>query len=250
MLIPSIDFMDGRIVQLEQGERLAIETRDIDGWIARLTPFPLVQVIDLDAAMGRGDNADLLRTVCGRLPCQIGGGIRTVDAARRALDMGARRVIIGSALFDDRGVAAASARAFASAIGPASLVAAVDSRGGRVVIHGWKTRLPIGPEEAARALEPFAASFLYTHVDTEGLIEGVNRAAVLSMRAATRRRLIVAGGIRSREEIEWLDSLGIDGVVGMAIYKGIISLAGARDRRDFSAHAGAESHTIRRQENG
>src|SRR5437867_904388 len=222
MLIPSIDLMGGRIVQLEQGERLVVESRDLDGWIARFAGFPLVQVIDLDAAMGRGDNGDLVRRVCCELPCQVGGGIRSVDRAKHALDGGARRVIVGSAFFGAAGVDVERARAFASAIDREALVAAIDSRGGRVVIHGWKTRLDVTPEDAARTLEPFVGAFLYTHVDTEGLLAGLNRDAVLALRRATGRRLIAAGGIRSLDEVDWLDRLDIDAVVGMAIYKGLI----------------------------
>lgn len=222
MLIPSIDLMGGCVVQLEQGERVAVESRDLDGWVMRFAHFPLVQVVDLDAAMGRGDNTDLVRHVCRQLPCQVGGGIRSVDHARHTLEFGARRVIIGSALFDATGVDETSAQLFASAIDPEALVAAVDGRRGRVVIHGWKTQLAIAPERAARLLQPFVGSFLYTHVDTEGLLTGLDRDAVLTMRAATQRRLIAAGGIRSLDEVDWLDSLGVDAVVGMAIYRGLI----------------------------
>src|SRR5439155_20260821 len=190
--------------------------------------FPLVQVIDLDAAMGHGDNTDVVRYVCARLPCQVGGGIRSVERATRTLETGARRVIIGSALFGAAGVDEQKARAFASAIDREALVAAIDSRGGRVVVHGWRTRLDITPEEAARSLEQSVGAFLYTHVDTEGLLVGLNRQAVLSLQRATSRRLIAAGGIKSREEIDWLDGLGVDAVVGMAIYKGIIPTSGAQ----------------------
>src|SRR5947209_7952951 len=223
--------MGGWIVQLEQGERVVIESADVDGWIARFTRFPLVQVIDLDAAMGRGDNAALVHYVCSRLPCQVGGGLRSVEQARRMLEMGARRVIIGSALFGADGVDRTRARAFASVIDREALVAALDSRAGRVVIHGWKTPLAVTPEEAARSLEPFVGTFLCTHVDAEGLLTGLNRDAVLTLRRATDRRLIAAGGIRSREEIDWLDQLNIDAVVGMAIYRGLISTSDDRATR-------------------
>ena len=223
--------MGGWIVQLEQGERVVIESADVDGWIARFTRFPLVQVIDLDAAMGRGDNAALVHCVCSRLPCQVGGGLRSVEQARRMLEMGARRVIIGSALFGADGVDRTRARAFASVIDREALVAALDSRAGRVVIHGWKTPLAVTPEEAARSLEPFVGTFLCTHVDAEGLLTGLNRDAVLTLRRATDRRLIAAGGIRSREEIDWLDQLNIDAVVGMAIYRGLISTSDDRATR-------------------
>jgi len=228
MLIPSIDLMGGRVVQLEQGERLAMATDDIDGWISRFADFPLVQLIDLDAAMGRPRNDVLLGYVCARLPCQVGGGIRDVSRARAMFDAGARRVILGSCLYTASGVNTDIARDFSATFGEDPLVAAIDSRGGRVVIHGWKTALPITAADAARALEPHVSRFLYTHVDTEGLLKGVPMAAVREVAAATRRPLIAAGGIHRQDEIDELHALGIDAVVGMAIYRGLI---GVRSRQ-------------------
>jgi phosphoribosylformimino-5-aminoimidazole carboxamide ribotide isomerase len=219
VLIPSIDLMNGRIVQLEQGERLVLETDDVDGWVARFAGYPLVQVIDLDAAMGRDSNDTLVRRLCRALPCQAGGGVRTVARAQALLAAGAHRVIVGSSLYSNGGVNIEAAQAFADAIPIDRLVAAIDSRGGRVVIHGWKTMLDISPEAAARMLEPYAGAFLYTHVDTEGLLGGINIDAVRSVAASTSRRIIAAGGIRSHREIDLLDAEGIDAVVGMAIYR-------------------------------
>ena len=222
MLIPSIDLLGGRVVQLERGERLILETDDLDGWIERFSSYPLVQVIDLDAAMGQGDNLELVRHVCSRLPCQVGGGARSIDGVKRFRDAGAVRVVIGSALFTDTGVNLDRAAEFCEALGRDALVGAVDSRGGQVVIRGWKTTVPIDATDAVRALEPFAGRFLYTHVDTEGTLQGLNVDAVLRVQAATIRPLIAAGGIRSKEEIDFLDTRGIDAVVGMAVYRGLI----------------------------
>lgn len=224
MLIPSIDLQGGQVVQLEQGARKVFATDDLDGWIKRFSTFPLIQVIDLDAALGQGDNTPLVSRICDRIPCQVGGGIRSVEAARIMLAAGARRVIVGSALFDDAGVRAGAASAFHDALGPDAVVGAVDSRGGKVVVGGWRRELPISAVEAVRALEPFVGGFLYTHVDTEGLLGGTDMDAVQAVKAATSRRLIAAGGIRSLAEIDALDALGIDAVVGMAIYKGLIQL--------------------------
>lgn len=226
MLIPSIDLQNGRVVQLVQGEKLAVASDDLDGWISRFSHFPIVQLIDLDAAMGRGDNDELIRRVCDRLPCQVGGGVRTIDRARTLLNAGATRVILGSSLFDTGGVQLGRARGFADAIGVDRLVAAVDSRSGFVTIHGWKTMTTVTAVEAVQALSPFAGAFLYTHVDTEGTMSGLNLDAVTAIAAATTRPLIAAGGIRSMAEVEHLDTLGIDAVVGMAIYTGAIQLPG------------------------
>jgi phosphoribosylformimino-5-aminoimidazole carboxamide ribotide isomerase len=224
VLIPSIDLMGGRVVQLQQGERLALESDDVDGWIQKFSAFQIVQLIDLDAAMGRPANDELVRYIASKLPCQVGGGVRSIDRAQELLDAGARRVILGSSLFNDRGVNKGRAEAFAEVLNSDVLIGAIDSRGGKVVIHGWKTPLTITPEEAARTLEPYVGGFLYTHVDTEGMLTGLNLAAVQSVQAATKRRLIAAGGIRNREEIDTLDALGIDAVVGMAIYTGKIDI--------------------------
>ena len=212
--------MNGRIVQLQQGERLAFETDDIDAWITRFSTFSIVQLIDLDAAMGRGSNGVLVERICRALPCQVGGGVRTVDAARARLDAGARRVIVGSALFDSQGVAIDRAAAFAEALGTERFIAAVDSRGGQIVIHGWKTPVPVRAVDAVRTLTPYAGAFLATLVDGEGMLGGLDRAAARELRAATDRQLIAAGGIRDMEEVNALDGEGIDSVVGMAIYTG------------------------------
>ncbi len=216
--------MGGKVVQLQQGERLALQSDDIDGWIQKFRDFQIVQLIDLDAAMGRPANDELVRYIAARLPCQVGGGVRSIERAQELLEAGARRVILGSSLFNERGVNRGRAEAFADAIGPDALVGAIDSRGGRVVIHGWKTPLSITPEEAARALEPYVSALLYTHVDTEGMMTGLDLDAVRRVNDACRVRLIAAGGIRTREEIDELDALGIDAVVGMAIYTGAIEL--------------------------
>jgi phosphoribosylformimino-5-aminoimidazole carboxamide ribotide isomerase len=231
MLIPSIDLKSGKVVQLVQGERLALESSDIDGWIRRFARFPRVQLIDLDAAMDSGNNDELLHTICRQLPCQVGGGIRSVDRASELCAAGARKVIVGSALFSNGRPAPDRAKAFADAVGADRVIGAVDSKGGRVVIHGWKTVLPVTAVEAVRALEPYCGEFLYTHVDNEGLMQGTNIEAIRSVRDATHRPLIAAGGITTSEEIEALDRLGVDAVVGMAIYTGTLELDG-HDRAD------------------
>lgn len=224
MLIPSIDLQGGRIVQLVQGERLAVASDDIDGWIARFSAYPKVQVIDLDAAKQEGDNSDLVRRICKALPCRVGGGIRSVERADAILALGATAVILGSALFREGVPDLEFAARLSERFGPDRLIAAVDSRGGRVVTHGWRTSIELTPADAVRQLEPFVGEFLYTHVDTEGLMGGTDMAAIASVRAATTRRVTAAGGITTHEEIRQLDELGVDAVVGMALYTGRLRL--------------------------
>jgi phosphoribosylformimino-5-aminoimidazole carboxamide ribotide isomerase len=240
MLIPSIDLQNGRIVQLVQGETLALASDDFDGWIAKFARFPKVQLIDLDAAMSRGSNDALVGRIAARLPCRVGGGVRSVRRAEELVAAGAQAVIVGSGLFRMAPTTGVSyplepshpaqpidhdfAQALADAVGVDRIIAAVDARGGRVVIHGWKTALPIAPAEAVKALEPYCTEFLYTHVDTEGLMQGTNMDAIRAVAAATSRKVTAAGGITTREEIDALDRMGVDAVVGMAIYTGVLRL--------------------------
>ncbi|HVH26296.1 MAG TPA: HisA/HisF-related TIM barrel protein [Vicinamibacterales bacterium] len=225
MLIPSIDLKEGAVVQLVQGERLAIRDDDVFRWVRRFARFPKVQVIDLDAAMGVGDNLDLVRQIAGRLSCRVGGGIRTVTRAQDVLAAGARQVIAGSSLFKDGRPDLVFARSLAGAVGLERIIAAVDSRGGQVVIHGWKTSLPLTAVDAVRALEPFCGEFLYTHVDAEGLMGGTNMEAIRAVRQATSRPITAAGGITTQREIDDLHELGVDAVVGMALYTGRLAVS-------------------------
>jgi phosphoribosylformimino-5-aminoimidazole carboxamide ribotide isomerase len=220
MLIPSIDLQGGKIVQLVQGERLAVETSDIESWIAKFSSYSKVQLIDLDAAKGAGSNEAVVARICGALPCRVGGGIRSIERARTILGLGATKVILGSSLFRGNSVNVAFAENFSAQIGPERLIAAVDGKGGKVVVNGWRTSLDITPAQAIRMLEPFFDEFLYTHVDLEGLMKGTDMNAIRVLRAATTRGLTAAGGITTREEIDELDAMNVDAVVGMAVYTG------------------------------
>lgn len=222
MLIPSIDLMGGKIVQLVQGSKKALEFDDPEEWIDRFRKYPLVQLIDLDAALGRSHNRDLVREIARQLPCQVGGGIRTVEAAKEILSTGAKRIILGSSLISNGAINLSFAREISTQLGAEKLVFAIDSRTGHVAIKGWQEITSITATEMIPALDPFCSAFLYTNIDTEGLLQGLPLDAVRELRVATSRQFIAAGGIRSQNEIDTLDALGIDAVVGMAIYQGLI----------------------------
>ena len=225
MLIPSIDLLGGRIVQLVQGEKLRLAFDDFEFWIAKFSKFPLVQLIDLDAAMRQGDNSALVAQIAKRLPVQVGGGIRTVERARQVLDAGARRVIIGSSFFSAEGaVNTAFAAELAAAVGADHVVAGIDTKNGRIAVKGWKAQVELTPDEAIPQLEAHAGAFLYTHVDGEGLMQGFPIATAARLRKLTQRQLIVAGGIRSQQEVDALDALGADAVVGMAVYTDLLAV--------------------------
>lgn len=216
--------MGGKIVQLVQGEKKALEFDDFNYWIDRFAKYPLVQLIDLDAAMSQGSNHDLIAVICKRLPCQVGGGIRTLARAQELLALGARCVIFGSSLIKDGAINAALAAECASQLGAQHLTFAIDSRGGTVAIKGWKEATNIAPVDMMRALELYCGAFLYTHIDTEGTMTGFPMEVARNLRAGTAKQLIVAGGIRSMEEVSALDALGADAVVGMAIYTDAIKV--------------------------
>ncbi len=220
MLIPSIDLMGGKIVQLVHGEKKELEFDNFDYWIDRFSAYPLVQLIDLDAAMGRGNNRELVAMICKRLPCQTGGGIRDVARGSELLALGSRRVIFGSALLKDGAINTALAAEAAKTLGTEQVTFAIDSRRGKVAIQGWKEDTAVGPSEMVRVLEPYCSAFLYTHIDTEGTLAGFPVQVARDLRRQTQRQLIVAGGIRSMEEVQELDAIGADAVVGMAIYTG------------------------------
>ncbi len=224
MLIPSIDLMGGKIVQLVQGEKKALEFDDFEPWVERFTKYPLVQLIDLDAAIGPGNNRDLVRSLVRRLPCQVGGGIRTVEIAQEILAGGAKRVVIGSSLIRDGAINTSFAEELASQVGAEKLVFAVDSKGGKVAIRGWRQVTEISAVQMIRALEPWCSAFLYTNIDTEGLLLGMPLDVVSELRSATNKQLIVAGGIRTEDEVEQLHMMGADAVVGMAIYLDLLKI--------------------------
>ena len=232
MLIPSIDLMQGRIVQLVHGETLKLAFDDFEYWIERFSSYALVQLIDLDAAMRQGENTALIEQICKRLPCQVGGGLKNSADGRRLLEAGARRVIYGSSLFGAEAetdgkrrhklIRLEFAESLKKELGEEALCFSVDTKAGKVAVRGWKDSVDLTPEEAVTWLEDCCAAFLYTHVDTEGTMQGFPQDVAAILRACTAKQLIVAGGIREQREIDDLDAMGVDCVAGMAVYSGIL----------------------------
>jgi phosphoribosylformimino-5-aminoimidazole carboxamide ribotide isomerase len=209
---------------LVQGEKKALEFDDFSPWVERFSKYPLIQLIDLDAAIGSGNNRHLMRSLLQRLPCQVGGGVRTIEIARDILAEGAQRVIVGSSLIKDGGINTSFGEEIASRLGAEKLVFAVDSKGGRIAIRGWRQLTEISAVQMMRALEPWCGAFLYTNIDTEGLLLGMPLDVVSELRGATRKQLIVAGGIRTEEEVDKLHTMGVDAVVGLAIYLELLKI--------------------------
>jgi phosphoribosylformimino-5-aminoimidazole carboxamide ribotide isomerase len=219
MIIPCIDLMGSKVVQLVQGRDKALEGAAPLEMLRRFSAFPEIQVIDLDAAMGTGENAALVELLASRAKCRVGGGVRSVARARALMDAGAHRVIVGTAAFSP------ALLEIADAIGPERVIVALDSKDGKVVVKGWRETTGVTAEEVIGRLEPFCGGFLCTYVDKEGLMQGTDLAWFRRLRAATRHELTAAGGISTIEEIRELAEIGIHAALGMAIYTDRLNLA-------------------------
>jgi phosphoribosylformimino-5-aminoimidazole carboxamide ribotide isomerase len=220
MIIPCIDLQDGRAVQLVRGRKLRLAVEDVFGLFDRFRKYPLLHVIDLDAAMGRGSNARLVAQLCDRAPMRVrvGGGIRTAARAKRILASGAEKVIIGSAAFRDGGVNRAFLSRLVAAVGKKRIIIAVDTDGGQILVRGWQEKLRLTPEKVFPELESYASEFLCTYVDAEGTMRGTSLGWFRRLRNATDLPITAAGGIRSAQEVRQLEKLGMNAAVGMALY--------------------------------
>jgi phosphoribosylformimino-5-aminoimidazole carboxamide ribotide isomerase len=220
VIIPCIDLQDGRAVQLVRGRTLRLAVEDVFGLLDRFRDYPLLHVIDLDAAMGRGSNARLVGQLCRKAPMRVrvGGGIRTAARAKRILAAGAEKVIIGSAAFRDGGVNRAFLSRLAARVGKKRIIVAVDTQGGRILVRGWQEKLRLTPQEVFAELERYASEFLCTYVDAEGTMRGTSLRWFRQLRKATRLPITAAGGIRSAREVRQLERLGMNAAVGMALY--------------------------------
>ncbi len=221
MVIPCIDLMGRKVVQLVQGnpKQKALELPDALAVLEKFRDFAEVQVIDLDAAMGGEGQPDIVRDLCARKPCRVGGGIRSVARARATIDSGAHKVIVGSAAFDSHGINLRFLQELTRAAPHEKLIIAVDCLGDRVAIHGWREVLPLTAAEALPQLEPYCSEFLCTCIDAEGKLQGTNLDWFRKLRIVTQLPITAAGGITTEEEIRALDELGMHAALGMAIYR-------------------------------
>ncbi len=227
MIIASIDLQAGKAVQLRRGMRKMLERDDPAALAAGFDRLAEVALIDLDAAMGRGDNRALAERLLPLARCRVGGGVRSPETARRWLELGAAKVIVGSAAFRGNGVDRPFLQELAVAVGRERLILAVDAVNGRVVVDGWRRAAGLGALEALRELEPYCGEFLCTCVEREGSLRGIDLQQVKRLRRATSRRLTVAGGVASLRQVERLSALGADVQLGMALYAGRLKLEDA-----------------------
>jgi len=225
MIIPCIDLMDGKVVQLVQGREKALEGGSPDEMLAKFAAFPQIQVIDLDAAKGKGSNDAIVEYLAARATTRVGGGVRTPERAQKLVEQGAHKVIVGTAAFRPDGINEDFLAAIAEAVGRDRLLIAVDSMAGRIVVKGWREATTLTAEEVLSRLEPYCAGFLCTYVDKEGMLQGTDLNWFRRLRAATSLELTAAGGITTIEEIRELQRMNVHAALGMAIYTGKLSLA-------------------------
>ena len=220
MIIPCIDLMDGKVVQLVQGREKALEGDSPDEMLRKFAAFPEIQVIDLDADIGRGSNGDLVRLLASKAKTRVGGGVRSVARAQELIDQGAHRVIVGTAAFGASGINTE----FLSKLDRERLIVALDSKDGRIVVKGWRESTNFTAEEVLHELEPYCSGFLCTYVDKEGMMQGTDLAWFRRLRAATTLELTAAGGITTMDDVRALQAMNVHAALGMAIYTGKLSL--------------------------
>ena len=224
MIIPCIDLMDGKVVQLVQGREKALEGDSPARMLERFARFPEIQVIDLDAAIGRGENDEIVEYLARHAVCRVGGGVRSVERALKLAEQGAKKIIVGTSAFTANGIAADFLSRLVQAVGKDRLVIAVDSKGGKIVVKGWRESLDLAAEQVVSQLEPYCSGFLCTYVDKEGMLQGTDLGWFRRLREATKHEITAAGGITTIAEIEALKSLNIHAALGMAIYTGRLNL--------------------------
>ena len=225
MIFPCIDLMDGKVVQLVQGREKALEGDSPDEMLRKFSAFPEIQVIDLDAAMGRGSNDDLVRSLASQAATRVGGGVRDAARARALVEQGARKVIVGTSAFTRDGINEPLLAQIADAVGRERVLIAVDSKGGRIVVKGWQESTELTAESVLSALEPYCSGFLCTYVDKEGMMQGTDLDWFRGLRAATSLELTAAGGITTLDDVRALLAMDIHAALGMAIYTGRLDLA-------------------------
>ncbi len=220
MIFPCIDLMDGKAVQLVQGREKALEEDSPEAMLHKFAAFPEIQVIDLDAAMGRGSNDALVRLLASQAAIRAGGGVRTTARASALVEQGARKVIVGTAAFTADGIDGAFLAALNAAIGRDRIVVALDSKEGRIVVKGWRESLTLSAEGVLDALEPYCSGFLCTYVDKEGMMQGTDLDWFRRLRAATTLEITAAGGVTTMDDVRSLLSMNVNVAVGMAMYTG------------------------------
>lgn len=214
MIIPSIDIMGGKAVQLKQGKEKVYENENIDDLIEQYRLFPEINVIDLDSAMGKGDNKELIKRICQKVDCNIGGGIRSIELAKEYIEAGAKRIMIGTK----------ATKEFLEQLPKEKVIVALDTKKGKLATYGWQKLEDQDIYKKMQELENYCEKYLITNVNVEGLNSGTDLQFFQTLVGKTKNDIMVAGGITTLEEIKAIHELGFDQVLGMAITSGKLNL--------------------------
>lgn len=224
MIIPCIDLMGGKVVQLVQGREKALEGDSPEAMLRKFSQFPVIQVIDLDAAIGSGANEEQVEWLARNARVRVGGGVRTPEKARRLLDLGAEKVIVGTAAFRSDGPNEDFLQQLTSSVPKEQVLLALDSKNGQIVVKGWRESLDLTAEEVIRQLEPYCGGFLCTYVDKEGMMQGTDLEWFRRLREATSLEITAAGGVTTYDDVRALQQMNVHAALGMAIYTGRLDL--------------------------
>lgn len=226
MILPCIDLMDGKVVQLVQGKEKALEGDAPEVMLQKFAGFPEIQVIDLDAALGKGENDAIVEALCAKARCRVGGGVRTPERAEKLVEQGAHRVIVGTSAFRADGPNHALLSEIVAAVGPEKILIAMDSKGGKITVKGWTESINFTAEELVTQLEPYCGGFLCTYVDKEGMMQGTDLDWFRRLRSAMSpsHELTAAGGVTTLDDVRALQAMNVHAALGMAIYTGRLSL--------------------------
>lgn len=217
MIVPSIDLMNGKAVQLKQGKEKVLEREDVLELAKYYARFGEVAVIDLDSAMGKGDNEELIKKICKIAPTRVGGGIRDVEKAKRILSYGAKKIIIGTSADEQ----------FLKQLPKSKVLVAIDSKNGKITTQGWTKEVNATPKDYIERFDDLCSGYLYTVVEKEGMMQGCDLGAIREIAQLTKKEVVAAGGISTVEEIKTLQRLNISTQLGMCIYTNAVSLEDA-----------------------
>lgn len=227
MIIPSIDLMDGKAVQLKQGKDKMLERDNPLDLAKEFNKIGQIAVIDLDAAMNKGNNRAIIREICKIAECRVGGGIRDIETAREIISFGAFKIIIGTKAFENDQINHQFLKELSEAVTKQRVMIAIDAFEGEIVTKGWKHKTGLNLFDVAEELEPYSSEFLFTCVEKEGGMQGTDMETIKQLKKTNKNKLTVAGGVTTMEEVVELAALELDAQLGMALYTGQIDLVEA-----------------------
>ncbi|RLI91931.1 MAG: 1-(5-phosphoribosyl)-5-((5-phosphoribosylamino)methylideneamino)imidazole-4-carboxamide isomerase [Candidatus Altiarchaeales archaeon] len=231
-IIPAIDILSGKCVQMVQGK---LESKKAYGdpitWVRKFQSLgaEIIHVVDLDAALGIGDNLKLIEKILKTTSCeiQVGGGLRSIERIEKLVNLGCSRVVIGTLAVRDYYENFKTLKKLNERVGKERIIAAIDSIDGKVAIKGWKEESELSTLEFMKKVERYVWGFLFTDIKVEGKMSGIRLKPIKEVIDSTSLPVIISGGISSIQDLESIKQLGaFAAVVGKALYEGKLQLRG------------------------